>query len=185
MASITTKTGTTNTTKAPRDIVTDVFQTTLTLNFSNGNEIAIDATKLTEEIKLQAMLHGLKQKLCDAAAIPRDLVTGRTADIDDKYAAVKAVYDRITSENPSWNAVREGESRSTSGGIFLRAMMELTNKTHPEAKAALDALSKEQITALKANPKVLAKMHELEMAAAKVQAVNSDDLLDQLGASAL
>ncbi len=179
MATTQTSTGTVVSTKAPKDVTTDIFKTVLTLNFANGNELTLDVNSLNPDIIIQATLHGLKQKLCDAAAIPRDTTTGRTADIDDKYAAVKAVYDRLTGPNPTWNANREGEAKA-SGGIFLRAMMELTQKSHTEAKASIDALSKEQIAALKKNPKVLAKMHELELAAAKVGNVDSDDLLNQL-----
>jgi hypothetical protein len=180
MTTIATTTGTIVTTKPAKDVTTDIFKTELTLNFANGNELRINVNTLNPDIIIQATLHGLKQKLCDAAAIPRDTTTGRTADIDDKYAAVKAVYDRLTGPNPTWNAIREGETKQ-SGGIFLRAMMVLTGKSHTEAKANIEKLTKEQVSALKQNPKVLAKMHELEMAAAKVQAVDSDALLNQLG----
>lgn len=164
------------TTKRIADITSDIFQSTLTLNFSNGQELAIDVHSLSDDIKLAAMLHGLKQKLCDGAAIPRDTSTGRSATIDDKFAAVKAIHDRLISVGGTWNANREGEQKQ-QGGMFLRAMMTITGKSHEEMKKSLETMSKEQIAALKKNPKVIDKMAELEALNVKPDALAASDAL--------
>lgn len=164
-----------STTRKP-DISTDLFGSVLTINFSNGEELSIDANKLSEDIKLAAMLHGLKQKLCDGAAIPRDTSTGRSATIDDKFAAVKAIHDRLISVGGTWNANREGEQKQ-QGGMFLRAMMAITGKSHEEMKKSLETMSKEQIAALKKNPKVIDKMAELEALNVKPEALAASDAL--------
>jgi len=164
------------TTKRTADITSDIFQSTLTLNFSNGQELAIDVHTLSDDIKLAATLHGLKQKLCDAAAIPRDTTTGRSATIDDKYRAILAVHARLTSADGTWNQNREGEQKH-SGGMFLRAMMTITGKSHEEMKTSLDAMSKEQLAALKKNPKVMDKIRELEAAALKPEAIEVSNAL--------
>lgn len=166
---------TTTVTRKP-DISTDIFGTTLTINFSNGNELSLDATKLSEEIRLAAMLHGLKQKLCDGGAIPRNTETGRSATIDDKYTAIHAIYTRLISPDGTWNANREGEQKQ-QGGMFLRAMMSITGKSHEVMKAALEAMSKEQIAALKKNPKIIDKMRELEALAVRPDAIAASDAL--------
>jgi len=158
------------------DISTDIFGSTLTINFSNGEELSIDATKLSKEIKLSAMLHGLKQKLCDGGAIPRNTDTGRSATIDDKYRAILGIYTRLTSADGTWNANREGEQKQ-AGGVFLRAMMSITGKSHEEMRTSLDAMSKEQLAALKKNPKVLDKIRELEALALKPEAIAASDAL--------
>lgn len=162
------------TTRKPA-VSTDIFGSTLTLNFSNGKELEVDVTKLSAEIIQHATLHGLKQKLVDAAAIARNTETGQEATIEDKYAAVKTVFDRITSANGTWNAVREGEAK-VAGGIFLRAMMEMTSKPKDEMQTALEALSKEQIAALKKNPRVVDIMQRMEREALKDDKTG-DDLL--------
>lgn len=164
-----------STTRKP-DVSTDLFGSVLTINFSNGEELSIDASKLSDDIKLAAMLHGLKQKLCDAAAIPRDTATGRSATIDDKYRAILAVHTRLTSADGTWNQNREGEQKQ-SGGMFLRAMMTITGKSHEEMKKALEEMSKEQIAALKKNPKVIDKMAELEALNVKPEALAASDAL--------
>ncbi len=159
-------------------VTTDVFTTTLTLNFSNGKELVIDTTKLSPEILLQATMHGLKQKLVDAAAIGRDMVTGKTATIEDKFNAVHAVYTRITAADGTWNANREGVEK-TQGGMFVRAMMELTKKDKATIDAQIATLSKEQIAALKKNPRIVDIMQRLERE--KLAASDtSDALLDSL-----
>lgn len=151
----------TATTTRTAAVTTDVFGTMLTLNFSNGKELIVDTTKLSAEIILQATMHGLKQKLVDAAAIGRDMVTGKTATIDDKYNAVLSVYERITMEGGTWNANREGVEKA-QGGMFVRAMMELTKKDKTAIDAQIATLSKEQIAALKKNPRIMDIMHRLE-----------------------
>jgi len=167
------------TTRTPA-VTTDIFGTTLTLNFANGKELQIDTTTLHAEIVQQAILHGLKQKLVDAAAIARDTTTGKTATIEDKFQAVKTVFDRLTSATPSWNAVREGEAKQ-QGGLFVRALMELTNKSREEVQASIESYTKEQVAALKKNPRVLTIIQRLERE--KVQDASlGEDLLAQLGA---
>ena len=161
-------------------VSTDVFGNTLTLNFLSGQELSIDITQLSEEIRTQAMIHGLKQKLVDAAAIARNTDTGQSATAADKYNAVKTVYDRITSAAGTWNAVREGVEKQ-AGGVFVRAMMELTGKTKAQIDVAMGSYTKEQVAALKKNPKVLDIIHRMERDAALAKVGNDgDDLLAQL-----
>jgi hypothetical protein len=169
---------TATTTRTPA-ISTDIFGTTLTLNFSNGMELAIDVTTLTPEMLHQAALHGLKQKLCDGAAIARDTVTGGTATIADKFSAVLTIYNRITKEN-AWNANREGVEKA-SGGVFVRAMMELTGKTKVDMDAILEKYTKEQLAALKKNPRVLEITQRMERERALATDTTSDNLLAELG----
>ena len=81
----------------------------LHLKFANGQELAITASQLTNHVMEYAIFHGLKQKLVDAAAISRNPETGRAASVEDKYQAVKTVYDRLLAG--AWNATREGVER--------------------------------------------------------------------------
>lgn len=160
-------------------VSTDTFGDTLTLNFITGHELSIDINKLSPEIQKQAMLHGLKQKLVDAAAIARNTETGDSATAEDKYMSVKTVYDRITMPNGTWNAIREGVEKA-QGGVFMRAVMELTGKTKAQLDVMLEKLSKEQIAALKKNDKIVDIMQRMEREAIANKPDNSDDLLNQL-----
>lgn len=123
---------TNETTRTPAiDATTDTNALTVTLAFSNGETLVIDATQLSSDIQAQATLHGLKQKLVDAAAISRNPDTGRTASVDDKYNAVREVYDRLLSGQ--WNKVRDGGAGSGNGGLLFRAMCLAYPAKTPEA----------------------------------------------------
>lgn len=155
----------------------------LVLKFAHGVILTVDSETLAPEIRNAAVLHGLKQKLVDAAAIGRDLVTGRTATIEDKYNAVREVYDRITRTDgtATWNKVRGGESTATpKGGLLVAAMMRITGRDHAAVTAYLDAMSKEQVAALRKNPRVVETIAAIQSERAKTDGVDSDALLDGL-----
>ena len=173
---------TTATETTKRDIATTVDATagTLQLVFSNDNVLTIDIAQLNASIVNHAILHGLKQKLVDAAAISRNPVTGGTADIEDKYNAVKEVFDRITGENPQWNKNREtGSGGGVSGGLLLRALIRLyPTKSADDLKKYVDSKTKQEQAALRGNPKIAAMIDTIR--AEKSGGVNSDDLLAEL-----
>lgn len=155
---------------------TDVNTGMIVLTFSDGRTLAADVTMLTPDIQMEATLSGVKNKLIDAAAISRDTITGRSATLEDKYQAVREIFDRITSAAGTWNKIRSGEGSSgATGGLFVRALMAMGNKTREAVQAHLDTLTKEQISALKANRRVIDKMAEL-----RPVSTDSDALLDSL-----
>jgi hypothetical protein len=160
----------------PKAITADIFGHTLTLTFSNGQTLELNAMLLAPHIRDNAVLHGLKQKLVDAAAFSRDPETGKSATIADKYNAVKEVFDRITSPEGTWNKVREVGATAT-GGLLARALMQMTGKTKEAITDFLDSKTKEEISALKKNPKVAAVIAELQMESIDV---DTDSLLAEL-----
>lgn len=151
----------------------------LLLKFSNGSEVFIDAEGLSEEMRNAAMMHGLKQKLVDAAAISRDTETGRSATIEDKYNAVFEVAERLRAGE--WNKKAEGGGGSVS--LLARAIAELQGKPLDVVRPWLDAKTKEERAALKKNPRVAAIILRMqaEAAANAKGGADSDSLLAELG----
>jgi len=135
---------------------------------------------LTPEIATQAMFHGLKQKLVDAAAMSRDPETGKSATIADKEAAVREVFERITVEG-AWNSVREGGS--ASGGLLYRALLQFygDKQTPEQVKTWLEARSDKERTALRGNPKIAAIIASIKAAKPEIAKVDTDALLAGLG----
>ena len=170
---------TANTTTA-KAISTDVVQGSLWVTFGNGEHIIVNPEKLTPEIREAAMLHGLKQKLCDAAAISRNPDTGRSASLDDKIAAVREVFDRITSPDGTWNKIRESGDGSGNGGLLFRALCNLyAGKRSPEQITAFlaDKTDAEKAALRKTAP-VAAEIERIRPAP---KAGTGDDLLAELG----
>jgi hypothetical protein len=81
--------------------------------------LTIGVDEIPESLQLTFMLHGLNQKVGDAAAIPRDGVTGRSPTIAEKFAAMQAVADNL--RKGVWSARGEGDG-TTSGGLLFTAL---------------------------------------------------------------
>ena len=157
---------------------TDGRPCALHLKFADGKELAITASQLTNNVMEYAIFHGLKQKLVDAAAISRNPETGRAASVEDKYQAVKTVYDRLLCG--SWNATREGGG--ATGGLLLQALVRMYagRKTVEELKAFLADKSDAEKTALRKNPRVAAIIEEIRAETGKAASIDTDELLGEL-----
>lgn len=165
MATQTAKTETT------RDIITtiDTEKEVLTLRFSNGKTLEMDANKLTYEIRTMATMHGLKQKLVDAAAL------GQGATIEEKYEAIIEIYNRLLGG--LWNKGRvEGETRS--GLLFMALCRLYPARTEGNIREFLSGKSKKQQAELRANPRVARIIDEIR--AERTSGTDTDALLDEL-----
>lgn len=152
--------------------------TTLTLTFANGETLIMRGDALNNDVQQYAMMHGLKQKLVDAAAISRNPETGRAASVEDKYQAVKTVYDRLLAGQ--WNATREGGG--ATGGLLLQALcrMYAGRKTPEEIRAFLDTKTDAEKAALRKNPRVAAIIEEIRAEQGKAANIDTDELLGEL-----
>ena len=152
----------------------------LVLYFRHGGTLELRPAALAPEIQRAAMLHGLKQKLVDAAAIARDTATGRAATIQTKFDAVKEIFDRITGENPSWNKPRAGGAGG-QGGLLARAIARYKNVEIEQAKAYLERLTDAQKQALRVDHRIAAIIAEIRAESAKPAGIDTDALLSGLG----
>lgn len=157
----------------------------LRLVFSNGEAITVQIRELSQDMVTHATLHGLKQKLVDAAALIRNPDTGRSATIADKYAAVREVFDRLMAGQ--WNKGRgDGSGSVRKGGLLFRALCRLYAGKPPEQiRGFLNGKSKEELAALRKNARVAAIIEELVVEELKAEStktggVDSDALLEGL-----
>jgi len=142
-------------------IATEITGTTLALTFADGEVFTLDATTLTGEVQTYAMMHGLKQKLVDAAAISRDPVTGRAATIATKRTAVREVFDRLISGQ--WNKVREGGTATTGGLLYMALCRLYADKTPERIKEFLAGKSDAEKAAMRKNPKVADIIEQIKL----------------------
>jgi hypothetical protein len=156
------------TTKNIPAIRADINSTTLHLMFADGTSIVIDSGELNADILQQATMHGLKQKLVDAAAMSKG------ATIDEKYEAVLDVAERLRAGE--WNKKREAGEGGGNGGLLFRALCELSPAKSPDSiRAFLAEKSNEQKSAMRAVPRVAAAIDRLR--ASKVNAEDGESLL--------
>ena len=159
----------------------------LTLTFADQTTAELATTELSTEILSQALLHGLKQKLVDAAAIARNIDTGASATIADKKEAVMEILTRLLEG--AWNKGRTaGDGTNGKGSILLLALQRLQpNRDATELAEWLKARTDAERAALAKNAKILphvqaiqAERAERAAAAAKKSGIDSDELLNGL-----
>lgn len=167
-----------DTTKRNAAITATIEGNQLALTFANGEMLIMRVDALNTDVQQYAMLHGLKQKLVDAAAISRNPETGRAATVEDKFQAVKTVYDRLLAGQ--WNATREGGG--ATGGLLFQALcrMYAGRKTPDELKAFLADKSDAEKTALRKNPRVATIIEDIRAEQGKAAAIDTDGLLGEL-----
>ena len=140
--------------------------------------LAIGLSELTPEVARYAALHGLKQKIGDAAAMKRNTETGASATLADKREAMLAVIERLLAGQ--WNATREGGTGGAS--LLAAALVRLQpSKTLADVRAWLETKTDAEVKALSLNPKVAPIIAEIRAERAGADAVDSDALLGELG----
>lgn len=165
-------------TKRNATITATINDTQLKLTFANGQELVIAAHDLSDDLRVHAIMHGLKQKLVDAAAISRNPETGRAASVEDKYQAVKTVYDRLLAGQ--WNATREGGGNA--GGLLFQALCRMYDgrKTPEQLREFLADKSDAEKTALRKNPRIAAIIEEIRAETGKAASIDTNELLGEL-----
>lgn len=143
---------------------------------ADGSAMQLEWATVSPDIMLRLAAHGLKQKVADGAAIPRDTETGRSATDSEKIAAMRAIFARLLLGE--WSAVREGGGNI--GGLLLRALIELyPTKTREQLVEFLAGKSDKDKAALRANPKVATIIERIKAESAAIS-IDTDAMLDEL-----
>jgi hypothetical protein len=152
----------------------DIEAGTLSIQTDAG-VIFVNIHELNREIINHATLHGLKQKIVDAAALPNG------ATITEKYTAMQEVYGRLTNkEEPTWNK-GAGSGNGGSGGLLFRALCRLYPTKTPEAiKGYLDKQDNKKQAALRKDPKVSAMIETVRAEGIKTTGIDAEELLNEL-----
>lgn len=168
----------------------------LTVTVAGLEPIVVNADTLPDNVKAYAMMHGLKQKICDAAALSRDTESGQPATPHAKHGAMTAIFSNLLAG--LWNKPSEGGV--AGGGVLLRALCQLSGKAVDVVRAGLDATIQRTMTenagmsegkaratvyaAMRANPKVADAVRRIEAEDAKTSGasarVDTDAMLESL-----
>ncbi len=125
--------------------------------FKDGPKLHFDVAKASDDLCKEAVYHGFKQKIADAAAISRNPETGKSATIVEKRAAMASVIQRLYTG--AWNEPRESGG---DGGLLLRALMALKPDAEPaKVRAFHDGLTKEQRAIMRTEPRVAAEIDKI------------------------
>ncbi len=144
--------------------------------------IDIDLASLASEVTSRAIIHGIVQKVSDAAAL------GKDATPSDKFQAMKAVADRLIAGN--WNKPA-GETGAPVQGLIWMAYREVMQSLAAKAKktvsdddlrAKYDAKSRADQLALRTNPEIAKVIERIKSERQTNNTViDTDALLAELG----
>ena len=172
--------------KREKTIAVSKGETTIKIVVTGVGELVLDTAKCHPDIIRHAAIHGLTQRIIDAAALERDKTTGASATPEDKFAAMKALVDHYNSGSAEWGLrTRADGGASRESSLTIRALAAVKGK--PEAAirefvdtkaAAMGIKPRELLAKLATNAEVAAKMAELR--AANGPEVDVDSMLDEL-----
>lgn len=145
--------------------------------------LQVQLRDLTDAMVEMAALHGLKQKIVDAAALSRCPETGRSATAADKYNAMKEVLERVRAGE--WNKARGDGTGAGAGGLLFTALCRLyTAKTPDEIRTFLEGKTTAEQAALRKNPRVAAVIETIKAERASnadgADGADTDDMLAEL-----
>lgn len=141
--------------------------------------ISLDLTNLTADIRHQAMIHGLTQKVSDAAAL------GKEATASDKFSAMQSVVERLIGPEGSWNK-RSGEGSGPVAGLIFRAVAEYARTainpglTDDQIRGWYDDKDRKEQLALRSVPAVREIMDRMRAEKGGAAKVDVDALLSGL-----
>lgn len=115
----------------------------------NIGDIKLEISALSESNQERAMIHGMIQRISDAAAIPRDTTTGKSATPQEKFDAMAKLVAHYESGTSEWSRVRES-GEGNSGGLLLAALTRLSpTKSKDEIRTWMKSQTRAQLDALR------------------------------------
>ena len=143
-----------------------------------AGELVLELANLSDQVKIRALVHGLVQRVSDAAAIPRSTETGKSATPGEKMEAMKALVEHYNSGSSEWRLARvAGASEGRS--YLLNALCELfPSKARAELGEGLKKLSAVERKALEMDARVKPLIEKQQ--AAGLRGIDTDSLIDEL-----
>lgn len=162
----------------------------LTFTVGDAGSFTLAVEELVPDIRHRAELHGLVQKVSDAAAIVKSELTGNAKkDAATKFAAMQSVANRLAEGE--WSK-RSGDGSGPVAGIIFRAFEEFVANTAKAKKvdaptaekvrAVYDAKSRAEQLALRNVPEIAVIIERIKSErGSKGEAVDTSALLADLG----
>lgn len=131
----------------------------------NGLKVEADLAAMPSGMVEQLALHGLSQKVGDAAA-----GFSKAVDYSGAFGAMQQVVDNLYAGQ--WS------TRGQGGGIsdLVQAIAELRGVELDAAQAAIDAMDEEQLKRVTSHPQIKAKVADIKAARLAKAAENAPDL---------
>lgn len=161
----------------------------------DAGELTLELDRLGEAVKQRAMIHGLIQRVSDAAALPFNKEAGRYATPQEKLEAMRGLVEHYMTGTGEWarKAAGGGAPRVTSEDLLiLRAVAELQGvevatmrervKEMAEKRGVTQRAYLGAILARSEAVRAIVERMKAEQPAATGAGLDGDELLDELTA---
>lgn len=165
----------------------DADAQTITFTIRGEEPLVLDLQRISDEVAERAFIHGMVQRISDAAAISRDTVTGQPATPADKRARMAALIDHYMSGTVEWKLATT-TSRGPNEGLTISAMGDVFHKLAEECREMVRALAairgiteREALSVFAGSVEVAQRIAEIRAARAAEAGISADDILAEIG----
>lgn len=160
--------------------------TTLTFNVLGAGSISLNLAAIHPDVLARAAIHGLKQRISDAAALPCNPDTGKPASPSEKFESLSALVEHYNTGTAEWARTRAAGEGTPRAGKTLQAIAnvykladEAAARAYVEGTAKKRGIEyKEALALWKKSDKIREELARME--AAIPAAVDADTLIDEL-----
>lgn len=125
--------------------------------------VSLQLSKIHADNLRHAAIHGMIQRISDAAAISRNPETGAAASPEAKLEAMQKLVAHYESGTAEWTRVREAGPK---GGLLFEALVRMGNSAE-EVREFLDGLSDKEQAALREDSDVAPIIAQIKAEKAK------------------
>ena len=170
-------------------IISSVYEgDRLTFTVEGAGEFSLYVSELSDDIRQEALVHGLRQKVSDGAAIPKDQLPENPVEAARlKFSVMSDIADRL--RNGEWSA-RRGDGSAPVAGIIYRAFEEWAlaraaekgaTLTPEQIRASYDARDRAAQLALRNVPAIADIIARMKAERGGASSVDADAILADLG----
>lgn len=154
----------------------------ITFKVKDAGELTLSLSKLNSAILDRARVHGLIQRISDAAAISRTAENGYHVSPQAKLDAMRALVEHYESGTSEWNRKRaEGAGAGYSNGLLAQVLkMAYPEKSAERIAEYIKGLKASERVALLASETLKDYVEAVRAEAAKAIKVDADALLSGL-----
>ncbi len=159
---------------------------TVAFNVLGAGSVVLDTSKLHDKIMQHAAVHGLIQRISDAAAIGRDQETGRSASPMDKLTAMTELVSYYETGTEDWKRTGTGEGGGKS--ITVEAIAKVKSVSYEIAMdyaeryaiKAFNGDTKKCLAFLRKSGSVAEAIADIRKSRQGAPVVDADKALDEL-----
>lgn len=151
----------------------------ISFNVDGHAPILLDVTKLSAPLLNRATLHGLTQKVSDAAAIKFEANETDAEKAEAKHAAMLATVERLLTGE--WNKRGDSDGSTPVGGIIFAALRAAKPSVDVEKlRVWYDAKTRAEQLALRNVPEIAAEIERIKAERGSKSKVDGDAVLSEL-----